>query len=425
MIKKIWNNPYINIIKVFTIINIILINVNVGLWVRAAQEHLLDYADFTSIYNTFVNNRTGSGWKLINLDNIDIYHRGILGGLRLDNGVYPLQYPPVISLIFSPLSLLTFNIAYLIWMLAELGLLIWLIFLLNRLFSDWNKLERLLLILTILAFFPLAFTILTGQFSLFLLICLFQIYISMKNYKSINAGIWLSFMIIKPQTILIPGLLSISKRYWRVAVTAALTGLSLIFLSSLLFGLESWIKYSRSLLNMSINFEKSGFQPETEYTLRGILTRILGSSQGNLINLISNTGLLLGMFVVLFLWFQGISPDSSRFKLRFAFIITLSVFLSLHLYGYDNLILVLPAAIFYDYLRQMGFPRKGYSILILCSPLIFFFGMFNSFNLFGFIRPPIIVTLLLLAWMIRYLILDLRTEQMNGQTNITSPYPTS
>jgi len=423
MIKKIWNNRFINIIKIFTIINIILINVNIGLWVRAAQERLLDYADFSSIYNSFVNNRPVEGFKLLGVDVISLFQRGIFGGLRLENGVYPLQYPPVISLVFSPISLLPFNIAYLIWMIVELGLLIWLIFLLNRLFSDWNKQERLLLILTILAFFPLAFTILTGQFSLFLLICLVQIYISMKNIKPINAGIWLSFMLIKPQTILIPGLLAISRRYWRVGVTAAISVVSLIGISSLLFGFDSWIKYSQSLLNMSINFGKSGFQAEEEYTFRGLLTRILGTSQGNIINIISNIALLLGMFVVLFLWFRGISPDSPRFKLRFAFIITISVFLSLHLYGYDNLILVLPAAIFYDYLRQMGLQRRGYSILMLCSPLIFFFGMFNSFNLFGFIRPPIVVTLLLIAWMIRYMILDFKAEQANRQTNLTSPYP--
>jgi hypothetical protein len=412
MIKKIWNNPYSTIIKIFAIINIILFEVSIGLWVRIRQERLFVRADFTSLYNSFVKMRAGNVGKIFELNLQSIYQHGILGGINLEGGVYPLQYPPIISFFYSPLSFLPFNIAFIIWTLVELGLLIWLIYLLNQIFSDWSKNERLVLIITILAFFPLAHTILTGQFSLFLLICLVQVYISMKNAKPVNAGIWMALLLIKPQIVLIPSVMTLNKRFWRGAVSAILTFITLLFLSSLLFGLEPWIKYFQLLVNMNINFGNYAFHPELEYTLKGILSRILVNSQTDTINLLSNVALLLGMVFVLYLWFQGIPLNTPRFKLYFAFTITISVFLSLHMYSYDDLILVLPAAIFYDYLRQMGFTRQVYSIFVVISPLVFFMGIFTSFSLFGFLLLPTAIIVLLLIWLIKYIILDYRVEQL-------------
>jgi hypothetical protein len=222
--------------------------------------------------------------------------------------------------------------------------------------------------------------------------------------------------------VLIPGLMLLNKRFWRGAVSAALTYIALLIFTSLLFGLEPWIKYFQLLVNMNINYKGYSFIPEIEYTLKGILTKILANSQSSTVTLLSNVALLLGMGFVLYLWLSRIPTTLPRLKLYFAFTIVISVLLSLHIYNHDDLVLVLPAALFYDYLRQMGFNRKGYSILVMVSPLVFFIGFFTTFSLFGFLLLPTAIILLLLGWIIGCMILDYRVKHINRLTKITPTY---
>lgn len=412
-ITRIRRNPFRYLVVFLTLINISLIAVNTGLWFIAAYQKLFVAADFTSFYTGFYMVRVGEGANLYDVALQSSYQQQIMGGLTFEGGVLLFPNPPFVALVFSPISLLSLNTAFYLWSLMQLGLLIWLLFRMNRLFSHWDKQERILLTIVILAFWPLTYTFLLGQFSLFLLIGLLQMYIAMKNSKLTQAGFWLTLLAIKPHTLLIPGMLTLNKRFWRVAVTAAIAGIFIFIITYLILGLQPWIQYISSLKALGSYFGKYGVHPNTEYTIRGVLSNILGNSQGNLTNIISTILLLIGMICVWFLWRKGISQASPRFILCFAFTILLSVFLSLHLNPHDSLMLVLPAALFYDYLRQNNYPSKAYSILILISPAVFIFAMFNNFNLFGVIRPPIIIILILLAWMIYYLIIEHRREPIS------------
>ena len=406
---------YKAIIIVLTIINIIIIGFYIAIWIGSASEKLFSGSDFYSIFNTIVTMKTGYSGIFIKSDIMSLFKNGILGGL-VDNGVYLLQYPPFVALIFLPLSFLPFNIAFYIWTLAQVGLLICIIYIFNRLLFDWYKQERLFMTVTLLAFWPLAITFILGQFSLVILFIIVQLYMALSNSKKLTAGIWLALMIIKPQTVLIPGIISIQKRYIRTAVSFIFTSITIVLITTIIFGFRSWYKYTQLILSSSHQFENFGFAPKIEYTLRGLLTGIFGNSQSQLINIISIIFLFFGILSAWFLWLKDIPPDSPSFKLRFSFIISLSVFLSLHLYPHDSLILVLPAALFYDFLRQNNYPRKLYVLLILSSPFIFFFGAFNSYNLFGVIRPPLVAIIALLLYMSCYLILDIQKSFQNTNT---------
>jgi hypothetical protein len=157
--------------------------------------------------------------------------------------------------------------------------------------------------------------------------------------------------------------------------------------------------------------------PTTEYTLRGVLSNILGNSQGALTNVISMIFLLIGMVLVWFLWRKDVPQNHPRFILYFAFTILLSVFLSLHLNPHDSLMLVLPATLLYDYLRQSDYPRKAFSILLLISPMVFFIAAFTDLNILGIIRPPILLMLILLIWIIKYMMMEYRTGKVIQPSN--------
>ena len=382
----------------------------------SAQKKLYIMGDFTNIYTGMKMVIAGEGAKLFDLELQATFQQEVMGGISFESGLLPYINPPYVALILSPLALLPLKTAYYIWSLCQLGLLIWMIFSINHLFLGWTKQEQLIMNITILAFWPLTITFLHGQFSLLLLICLLQLYKTMQKSQLTRAGFWLVLLSIKPQTILLPLMTTINKRYWRVFASAVIFGFSIVFLSALFLGFGTWRRYLQVLPTMNNIYGNFGFYPDLQYTFRGVITNIFGYSQANLINMISITVLLLSMFFVWLLWKPGIPEKSPRFTLYFAFTILLSTFFSLHSYPHDDLILVLPAILIYDYLRQKNFPRYSYCILILVSPLVFFFDGFSQFKFFNIIQPSIILILIFLSWVIYYINRDFKIGKDNSDT---------
>jgi hypothetical protein len=416
---RIRKRPIYYIFVFLLLLNISLIAINAGIWIIAARQKLFVAADFTSFYTGYYMVRVGDGDNLYDMAAQARYQELFMGGLIFEGGVLLFANPPFVAIIFSPLSLLPLGTAFYLWTIVQLILLIWMLYSINRLSSHWNKHERLLLITTILAFWPLTNTFLLGQFSLLILLGLLQMYIAIRHSRLGKAGFWLVLLTIKPQTLPIPGMIVLNKRNWHGAVTTAISGIAIIIFSSIFLGIGTWIQYIQVLPTVSNNFGKFGFIPDIQYTLRGLLTNILGYSQASIINIISICVFIGGIVFVWLLWMQGVLADSQRFKLYFAFTILLSAFLSLHSYPHDDLILVLPAVLFYDYLRENNYPRKAYSILILISPIVFFIAAFSSFDLFGIFRPPVIIILIFLVWIVYYLMIDHRREQINQQTELS------
>ncbi len=401
----------ISFIFVFLVlINISLIFINIGIWIIAARQKLFIAADFTNLYTGFTMIKEGDGARLYDLDTQAKYQQAILSGLTFENGLLPYLNPPFIALIFSPISLLNINAAFYLWSFFELGLLAWLIYLLHRTFADWNTQEKTILIISLLAFWPLANTFMLGQFSLLFLICFLQLYIAMRNNNKIIAGLWMFMLIIKPQSLFLPGGMTMNKRYIHVAISAVIICIMVIIFSSLLFGFNSWVKYFQVLPIMSRYFGEYGFYPDIQYTLRGILTNILGYSHASIINTLAVIALAGGMILIWLLWKRAVFENNFRFELYFAFTISFTALLSLHMYPHDDLILVLPAALLYDYLIKNNYPRKAYSILVLISPVIFFISAFSKFSILSILRPPVIVILIFLGWTIYYLLKDHRID---------------
>jgi hypothetical protein len=415
------NTIYNCLIVAISLINILIIGFSIAIWIGSAQQRLFVGADFTNLYTTFMIVRNGDGAKLYDLGIIEDYQNKILDGRTIEGGVLPILYPPIFPLLLSPVSLLQLDSAFYLWTIIQVGLVIWLIHIFTHLFIGWNKKERLILTLALLAFWPLAITFLLGQVSLFILLCLCEIYMSMKNNKLPKAGLFFALLMIKPQTILIPGMMILNKRYWRIALVAIIIFCTLVIFSSFFLSFSIWEQYAKLLPTMSKYFGDYGFYPAGQYTLRGMLSNLLGYSNGNLINIINNTVLCVSLIIVWYVNRHGIPADSLRFNINFSVTIVLSAFLSLHLYPHDDLVLVLPVALFYDYLRQNNYPIKAYSIFVLISPIVFLISAFYHSNLLGVIRLPIIVIIILLIWMSFYMILESRMDQKNTVPLSTLP----
>jgi Glycosyltransferase family 87 len=408
LLARIKHHPYESLIGFLWICNLGLIFVSIGIWIIAALQKLFVRADFTSFYTGYYIVRIGQGSNLYDAALQAHYQEKFMQGIIFTGGVLLFPNPPYVALLFSPLSILPLNVAFYFWSATQIILLIWAMSIIYRLFPDWSKQERIILITAILAFWPVINNLLLGQFSILLLIGVLQIYLGMKDSKPVQAGLGLLLLAIKPQSLLVPGMMTLNKRYWRAAATAAIGGVALFLITSAFLGFKPWIQYIQSVRALSSFFGVYGVTPSTEFTLRGILANILGNTYGSLINNISIIALGAALIMVWLLWLQDVPPGTAKFNLYFAFTITLSVFFSMHLNPHDALILVLPAALFYDYMRQNNYPRRAYTILALISPMIFYFSAFNKSSLLGILRPPVIPIFIFLIWMGYYLITERR-----------------
>ena len=151
-------------------------------------------------------------------------------------GYYSFTYPPMILLLVTPLSVLPYLVALLLW---QGGTLIFFIWMLDKITNTKG------VVVLALAFPAVLVTLFHGQNS-FLTAGLIAGIIYYLDSKPILCGLMIGILTLKPHLgILIPVVLLISN-HWQVFFSAA--GFSLLFaaLSYLVLGQETWQAFFRT-----------------------------------------------------------------------------------------------------------------------------------------------------------------------------------
>ena len=144
-------------------------------------------------------------------------------------------YPPVFLFLCAALGLLPYFVAYAVFQIASLGLLLWVMRAILR-ESGWSWM------LPILAF-PAAFwTIGLGQ-NAFLTAGLFGAFTLMLDRRPLLAGIVLGLLCCKPHFGMLVPVALLAGGYWRCFLGAAVSVIGLVGLSVALFGWETWQAY--------------------------------------------------------------------------------------------------------------------------------------------------------------------------------------
>jgi hypothetical protein len=281
--------------------------------------------------------------------------------------------------------------------------------LLQRMARSWEPHERWFLLSAVVAFPPLMLTVMIGAFSLLLSVCLLQFYLTLKSAREGQSGLWMVLGTVKPQAVLLPGVLLLGARRWRVLRNALLIGGGVAVLSAVLLGWHSWLGYIRILRTHTGLFDAFGVVPTDMYNLKGTLALILGNGQATLINQISYVALTTTFVPTLLLWRGPWQPDDANFELRMALTMLLGLLFSLHLNPQDGLMLVVPAALFYAYLRQRDLPRRAYAVFALSCPSVFLISRFTVGGSLG-IRVPVLAMIVLNVWMGKALYDERRTK---------------
>jgi hypothetical protein len=370
----------------------------IGLLVITARQGLFWRADFSAFYTGWSIMRDGFGNQLYNLDLQTRYQKTILEGRWLSDGLLPFSYPPHMALYFSPLARLPRSSAFGLWTLFECAQLIWLLRLLYDFTHSWQPIERLLVFSGILSLPAVFYNFLQGAFSLFLLICLWQFYLALKKGREGQSGIWLAAGLIKPQNIILPGILLLGARRWRAVAGAVLGGLFIFITCTVVLGWRIWLDFLKLLRSLNNMYGRLEMEWTSMYNFKGVLTSILGASQGTLINGLSWTALVASILFTLWIWRGAWSSQEADFELRMAYTLLLGLFFNLYLYPQDSLLLVLPVILFYQYLRRRELPRRAYSVFTLLCPSLFLVSEFTIGYKLG-VHIPVLAIVLLLAWM--------------------------
>jgi alpha-1,2-mannosyltransferase len=396
---------------------ILFLNIGMGivyiiLWGYAAYQGMFFRADFTNFYTAGAIVRDGHGQNLYDAALQTQYQQQILNGLSFQDGILMYISPPQAVFPFVILSLLPLQTAFWVWSIIEVGLLACLLKLLRDLARDWPEEERLLMLSCVCAFPLLFITFMQGAFSLFVLVCMLQFYLTLKNRHEVKAGIWLAIGFLKPQNMILLLVLLVAARRWKTLASSAISGLILFAVTSLTLGWHIWLDFINQLAVYGNYFDRFGVAPEKMYNLKGTLTLILGSGQAGIINLVSWIALACAAGLVFILWLGPWQPEDANLELRLAVTFTLGLLFSTYLYAHDALLLVLPAELFVIYLRQRGLPLLGFGAFCLAAPYLFFIGEYVLEDRL-YIRIAVLMMIALLTWLGLALAHDLRRAAGN------------
>ena len=381
------------------------------LWLIAGAQGLFWNVDFSMFYTGGTLIREGLGRQLYDLELQTQYQQELLQGHQFSEGLrlLPYNYPPYVALFFALFTQVSLPTAFLIWAAVQSALLVWLLRLLYQIARPWQPYERWLLLTAVAAFPPLMSTFLLGALSLWILICQLQFYLALKNDKERRGGLWLMLGMVKPQLMLLPSVLILGARRGRALATMLLVGGILIVFVGVWLGWEIWIDFLRTVYWTSTRHDDFGIYPEKMHALKGTLTLLLGNDYGVLINPVSVTALFGAILLALQLWRGPWRPGAPDFELRLGLTLLLGLLFSLHLYPHDGLLLVVPATLFYIYLRWRNLPRLAYAVFIVNCPWLFLVGEYAVKGQFG-IRIQTLAMVALMIWMCLALYKERRTE---------------
>jgi Glycosyltransferase family 87 len=237
--------------------------------------HGLD--DFRQLYVGGYMIRTGHSRELYDYDTQQ----------RFQDTVVPVgKHDPLIishlayeELLFVPLSLLTYKVAYWMFMAFNGALLVVCVGLLRhrlKVLPDW------LPVLLIPAFFPISRTLEKGQDSIIMLMLLAAALWALDREKEFVAGLLVGIGIVKFQIVIPIALLFLVWRRWRFSGGLAVSSIAAGVVSLWLVGLVGAREYAHMLLSMSLRLTSEAdmrrytTNPRMMINLRGLFSAIFG-----------------------------------------------------------------------------------------------------------------------------------------------------
>lgn len=334
---------------------------------------LKGYPDFTIYYTAGTMVGEGKGHQLYDDRSQFEVQKQFAPQVATRLGALPFNHPPFEALLFAPITWLPYRAAYLLWMLANLGMLAALPIVLRPYVPVMAAWSNSTWTVVSLAFFPIFFALLQGQDTILLMFLYGLTFVSLKKEHQIRAGAWLAcglfkFHLVLPFLFLLliqqKTLQRSRKILFGFASVAALLGA----ISIATVGLRQMIAYPRYVLGLEATMARGAINPSDMPNLRGILY-LLASN-------VRFFGVVLAFSALLFLvavwnsrWGKGTAAD-----LQFAMAIFATVLVSYHALESDLCVLAIPILFLAGWLHETSGSRKWTRLAIIASLAVLLFS---------------------------------------------------
>ena len=281
-----------------------------------ARQH-----DFLSFYTGSTLVREGRLPELYDFNVQSARERELVPGLAY---VAPYIRPPFYAFLLAPLSLLSLNAAFVLWLAAQItGLLLCWIW-------AWRRFGPDSLIFCSL-FLPAAYGIAHGQDCVFVMLLVLGAFLSMERGRDFMAGALLALTLIKFHLLLVLPIALLLRKRWRMLGGYVAIAAIEVLASILLVGLEGVRQYATLLTRRDL--ETLSPSPEMMINLRALAT-----------NLGVNGMWIEGLLIAAALGIAGFAALRAKEDWRwFWAAVVASLLIAPHAYEYDAAMLLPPA----------------------------------------------------------------------------------
>ena len=315
--------------------------------VIAAGElfHRLGF-DWSLFYAQAIALRAGEGPNMYDPSEIAEYVQPLLRySASTANSVsqMPVPYPPWFAAAIVPLTFLEPPTAFAVWLGVSL---LAALFLAYRVSQFLPRLTLVGALAAILAVVPISWGLFLGQPALLLAIPVGEMMISFKAGRDFRAGLWLAVLLLKPQYVVLFGLLILWKRRWTAVGGAILSGLALVVVGVLAAGLPTLLSFPAALGAIGTDMQDPLAGPTGMMNWRAIILALRPGIDDDRGHILFAGMALLTAAACLLPWRGPWNPQSSDFAPRFS-ALTLGTLISSyhsHLHGAALLIVPLAAA---------------------------------------------------------------------------------
>ncbi len=276
----------------------------------------------------------GQGANLYDVTTQGEVQKALIGPSTLSGGALVFNYPPYVGAIFIPLTWVSPQAAYYIWLVV--GWVILFLFLLSvrSQYRKWHYTMPQTTAIAIVSFAPIIEAIIWRQMSLILVFLWWWAFVSWREARWGQLGVAVALSAFKPQIALLLVVGLIAQKRWKallytISVQAALWGLFVLVAGPGV--ISSYIGMLR-LSAQSVN--TFGFFPEAMPNLRGLLT--LAGVGLDVSSLVSLAAWVLSLGAVGLVW-----RTSWSISICFGLTALLAVLFSPHLYFHDASLLIL------------------------------------------------------------------------------------
>lgn len=284
-------------------------------------------------------------------------------------GTVPFPYLPVFVLPFQVLCLLSPEAGYGIWSAVNIIALFFYLRFFARALNGRPPGTRLMLM--IFASLPVYLSIWGGQIDVWLAICVGEFTRALLSGKPFRAGLWLGGLLLKPQLLVLIGLLFVLQRSLRILAGLATCSAILVISSLTLIGPSGMVQMLRLWLIYASGHTSSWIEGMTNWRMLGFhLSAIIDPWIGWGI---ATAGMLATLVIALLVWRPPFSPTRALSPIAILGVLAATTSFAWH--SHISMATILIPPIVYLSLSNV-LPQRALEYWVFLPAILFIFVVF-------------------------------------------------